>query len=237
MLKDFKKVIRECEYSNTYKMAWAKAIIELSYKYFDNANEYSELSLFDIALKMFKYYWDQTIFFNLFQSAPNQPPVILTEVKRIISLYKEKVEGFRPIVFERVLSSFDDNLHTELAKSIKRSVNNIKEYVMIRFLNLNSKKYDFYQIDNKDNKIIIKTSFLKDLYNNQEDLFDLINYRWSMMLENYNSCPRIAKKVRIMDEQEIKRTQLNKFDEYLDLENDKHICFICGKEISEHELS
>ena len=29
-----------------------------------------------------------------------------------------------------------------------------------------------------------------------------------MMLENYNSCPRIAKKVRIMDEQEIKRTQL-----------------------------
>ena len=79
MLKDFKKVIRECEYSNTYKMAWAKAIIELSNKCFDNGNEYSELSLFDIALKMFKYYWDQTIFFNLFQSAPNQLPVILIE--------------------------------------------------------------------------------------------------------------------------------------------------------------
>ena len=93
MLKYFKKVIRECEYSNTYKMAWAKAIIELSNKYFDNANEYSELSLFEIALKMFKYYWDQTIFFNLFQSTPNQPPVILTEVKRIIALYKEKVDS------------------------------------------------------------------------------------------------------------------------------------------------
>ena len=104
MLKDFKKVIRECEYSNTYKMAWAKAIIELSNKCFDNGNEYSELSLFDIALKMFKYYWDQTIFFNLFQSAPNQPPVILTEVKRIITLYKEKVDEFRPIVFERARS-------------------------------------------------------------------------------------------------------------------------------------
>ena len=85
MLKDLKKVIRECEYSNTYKMAWAKAIIELSNKYFDNVNEFSELSLFDIALKMFKYYWDQTIFFNLFQSTPNQPPVLLTEVKRIIT--------------------------------------------------------------------------------------------------------------------------------------------------------
>ena len=94
------------------------------------------------------------------------------------------------------------------------------------FLNLNSNKYDFYQIDNKNNKIIIKTSFLKELYNNQEDLFDLINYRWSMMLENYNSCPRIAKKVRIMDEQIIERKSLKIFDKFLDLENDKHICFI-----------
>ena len=237
MLKDFKKVIRECEYSNTYKMAWAKALIELSNKYFDSVNEYSELSLFDIALKMFKYYWDQTIFFNLFQSAPNQPPVILTEEKKIIALYKENVGEFRPIVFERVISSFDNNLNKELTKSIRKCVSNIKVNVMPFFLNLNSNKYDFYKIDNKNNKIIIKTSFLKELYNNQEDLFDLINYRWSMMLENYNSCPRIAKKVRIIDEQEIKRTQLNKFDEYLDLENNKHICFICGKKISEHELS
>lgn len=158
MLKDFKKIIRECEYSNTYKMAWAKALIELSNKYFDNANEYSELSLFDIALKMFKYYWDQTIFFNLFQSAPNQPPVILTEVKRIIALYKEKVDEFRPIVFERVISSFNDNLNKELNKSIRRSISNIKVNVMPFFLNLNSMKYDFYQIDNKNNKLANKKS-------------------------------------------------------------------------------
>ena len=50
MIKDFKKVIRECEYSNTYKMAWAKAIIELSNKYFDNANEYVELHGEDLKL-------------------------------------------------------------------------------------------------------------------------------------------------------------------------------------------
>lgn len=237
MIADFKKVIRECEYSNTYKMAWAKAIVELSNKYFDNANEYVELSLFDIALKMFKYYWDQTIFFNLFQSAPNQPPVILTEVKRIITLYKESVEEFKPIVFERTNSSFDNNLNIELKESIKECVKNIKVNVMPFFLNLNSNKYDFYQIDNKNKKIIIKTSFIKQLFYNQDDLYDLINYRWSMMLENYNSCPRIAKKVRIMDEQEIKRQPLHHFDKFLDLENKNHICFICGKEIGEQELS
>lgn len=57
------------------------------------------------------------------------------------------------------------------------------------------------------------------------------------MLENYNSCPRIAKKVRIMDDQRIPRSNLLKFDKYLDLENHQHICFLCGKEIHDNELS
>ena len=86
-LDDFKKVIRECDYSNTYKMAWAKGIVELSNIYNKSTEESIDICLVDIAQKMFKYYWDQTIFFNLFQSAPNQPPVILQEVKKLIEKY------------------------------------------------------------------------------------------------------------------------------------------------------
>ncbi len=66
MLKEFKRVIKECKYSNTYKMAWAKAIIELSSQHFTSKDEYVDLSLFDLATKMFKYYWDQTIFLIYF---------------------------------------------------------------------------------------------------------------------------------------------------------------------------
>ena len=237
MLKDFKKVIKECSYSNTYKMAWSKGIVELSNKYFNSDKEYVNISLFEIAEKMFKYYWDQTIFFNLFQSAPNQPPVILREVKRIIGLYKDYIKEFKPIVFERVKDKIINIMNEEYLKSIKECVKNIKVNVMPFFLNLNSIQYNFYEIDNKNNQIIIKTSFIKELYNNQEDLYDLINYRWSMMLENYNSCPRIAKKVRIMDEQIIERKPLNIFDKFLDLENDNHKCFICGNKIEDEDLS
>lgn len=87
--------------SNTYKMAWAKAIVELSSIYSKSNDEYSDISLEDIANKMVKYYWDQTIYFDLFQSAPNQIPVILTEVKKLISKYQEKEKDYKPIVFER----------------------------------------------------------------------------------------------------------------------------------------
>ncbi len=72
---------------------------------------------------------------------------------------------------------------------------------------------------------------------NCEDLFDLINYRWGMILETFNTAPRINKKVKIIDEQAIKRNSLSKFKKYLDVENPTRKCFLCGKEIKEEELS
>lgn len=236
-LDDFKKVIRECDYSNTYKMAWAKGIVELSNIYNKSTEESIDICLVDIAKKMFKYYWDQTIFFNLFQSAPNQPPVILQEVKKLIELYQISNNDYKPIVFERAFRYIEANLLKEYNKSINNCVRNIKVNVMPFFLNLEGKTFDFYRIDKMNNKITIKLNLIKALYKHQQDLFDLINYRWSLMLENYNSCPRIAKKVRIIDEQEVKRKDLKIFDEFLELENDNHICFICGKKIEDADLS
>lgn len=72
---------------------------------------------------------------------------------------------------------------------------------------------------------------------NAQDLFDLINYRWSLILETFNSSPRINKKVRIIDERGIKRSPLERFDRFLDVENPGHICFVCGKKIEGEDLS
>ena len=236
-LEDFKKVIRECNYSNTYKMAWAKAIVELSNNYYNYKGDDINLYLNDIAEKMFKYYWDQTIFFSLYQSAPNQPPIILQKVKEIINMYRNDFDSI-PIVYNRISEKIKEKYSKEYKKAIRDSVSNIKSYVMPLFLNLDRQTYDFYKIDKTNSLISIKKDKLMELYKNQQDLFDMINYRWSLMLENYNSCPRIGKKVRIMDDQEIKRNvNLTDFDKYLDLENKEHICFICGKSIENDELS
>lgn len=238
MLDDLKKVIRECDYSNTYKMAWAKALVESSNMYLDSISSIVEISLYDIATKMFKYYWDQTIYFNLYQSAPNQPPIILQEVKKLIDLYQQKKDDFKPITFVRANQFIIHNFEKEFKSSIGKCISNIKSYVMPFFLNLEGKTYNFYGINKKENKIYISKQLLEEIYNIKQDLFDLINYRWSLMLENYNSCPRIAKKVRIMDDQEVKRKRpLTSFDKFLDLENGNHTCFICGKNIPDRELS
>ena len=237
-LDDFKLVIRQCDYSNTYKMAWSKAIVELSGQFKDETSDYTAIELNDIATKMFKYYWDQTIYFNLFQSAPSQPPVIVNCVKEIIKKYQEEKKDYKPIVFIKAEEIIKTKYKKEFDSSIRKSISNIKENVMPFFLNLNGNKYDFYSIDKKNNVIMLKTANLRELYKNQQDLFDLINYRWSLMLEDYNSSPRIGKKVRIMDEQKIRRAKaLTFFDKFLDYENGEHICFICGHHIEDDKLS
>ena len=237
-LDDFKLIIRQCDYSNTYKMAWAKAIVELSGLYNDIDTEEVNVNLCDIVEKMFKYYWDQTIYFNLFQSAPSQPPVILQHVKKLISLYQKYKKDYKPVVYNKVDEELKDVFKNDFNKAIKDSVRSVKDNVGPFFLNFQRGKYLFYTFDKKLDYITFKTSDLHILYSNQQDLFDLINYRWSLMLEDYNSSPRIGKKVRIMDEQKIKRPKaLTFFDKFLDFENENHICFICGERISDDKLS
>lgn len=56
----FKQIIRECNYDNTYKMAWEKSIVELSSKY-DLSKEKVVIKFEEISKKYIKYYWNQMI--------------------------------------------------------------------------------------------------------------------------------------------------------------------------------
>lgn len=86
-LSDFKKIIRGGNYTNTYKMAWGKALVELSAKYV-NSTGMVRINFSDIAQCVFKYYWNQTIYFDLIQSSNiTEEPYIIQTVKSMIELY------------------------------------------------------------------------------------------------------------------------------------------------------
>lgn len=79
-------------------MGWGKSIIECC---IETPNE-SIISFDRISLKMFKYYWNQTIFFDLQQSPnPIKPPELLTYVKGVISSYQSEY-GFKPTLFDKI---------------------------------------------------------------------------------------------------------------------------------------
>lgn len=234
----FKRIIRECNYTNTYKMAWAKALVEISLEEQYHTNML-EIDLKNIANKFIKYYWNQTIFFNLIQGSNLiETPLILQYIQKLINEYYSFIGTRKPDRFERI----EDYLKTTMAKEynvcIAKTIKTLKADVSWRFTFINGKNYnEIYEYNKGDDKLKILAENLEVLKNNHEDLFDIINYKWGLILETFNSSPRINKKVKIIDEQEVKRKSLSKFKEYLDLENPKRKCFICGKQIKDKELS
>lgn len=234
----FKRIIRECNYDNTYKMAWAKALVEISIET-NSSDDVVIIKLENIAEKFIKYYWNQTIFFDLVQGSNLlKPPVILQYVKALIEDYYVFAGGRKPDRFEKVEELIKYNISKAYNNCVKKVMTALKSDVSWRFTFIDGETHsEVYKYEKGNNELEILNENLKILKENSDDLFDLINYRWGLILETFNSSPRVNRKVKIIDEQDIKRNSLSKFKEYLDLENEERKCFICGERINDDELS
>ena len=222
-IHDLCEVIRDGDMENTYKMVWIRSLVEtcvleLSLKtiHFDNLSK-----------KIFGYYWNQTIYFDLEQSPnPQKRPEIYQRVVEEIGRYRSKF-GYQPQWFSRVESRVNipvKNISSVLAKD-----------VCWRFPKVGRKTYNLYDLDKKNRTITLENPSL--LVDYSKVLFDLINYRWTQKLEEFNHSPRISKKVRGTDREDIKRSPLTKYKKYLDLENPEHVCFHTGEKIKDENLS
>ncbi|WP_432694335.1 HNH endonuclease domain-containing protein [Priestia aryabhattai] len=239
-IKQWHNLILNCNFDNTYKMVWSKALVELSVNVSDEVDK--DIIIFDfedIAKLCLKYYWNQTIYFDLIQS-PNlkKPPEILNHIKSLITHFFDAKNSVHPVRFEKI----DFNrlqLIDKYEETVKRIITTLKKDVCWRFKILNSNTYDIYELDRKKGKVYFKRQDVLTLKQNSDLLFTFINYRWTQMLEGFNYSPRISRKVRAIDENNIKRVSLKKFHKYLDLmfEDSKRKCFYCGEEIEDSNLS
>ena len=132
--KRFTKIIRECNYDNTYKMAWAKALVEICSN-ISLDSEFISISLREIADKFLKYYWNQTIFFDLMQGTnPLKPPVILSLVKDLINKYFSAIGKKQPEVYEKVEDRFEYiGLQKDYQKTLNQITRTLKQDVSWRF--------------------------------------------------------------------------------------------------------
>ena len=220
---DLSTVIRDCIMTNTYKMAWIRSLVEISVKQPKRKN----IHFSDLSPLIFKYYWNQSIYFNLNQGPnPLKKPEIHQMVIEEIKKYQDQY-NYQPLFFSRIQNKINVDVN---------KINGIlTQDVSWRFPKLGNKKFDFYDL-NKENFCL--RNHRPDLLRKYSDiLFELINYKWVQKLEQFNSSPRISKKVNGTDRENIKRGNLSNFKKYLDLENPERKCFITNEIIEDDELS
>ena len=208
---------------NTYKMVWIRSIVESCV--LDPKN--SLIHFDQLSEKIFGYYWNQTIYFGLKQCLnPNKLPKIYQIVLEEIGRYQGKF-GNKPEWFSRV--------RNRVPVPLSFISNVLKTDVCWRFPKLNGEHFDIYELDKNKKTISVKYPELIKEYS--DILFELINYRWTQKLEEFNHSPRISKKVLGTDRERVRRGSLSKFRKYLDLENPHRICFFTNRPLSDQELS
>jgi len=238
-IKQWDNLILNCNFDNTYKMAWSKALVELAVHYSDSDDDFMVFDFNDIGKLCLKYYWNQMIFFDLIQGSNlKKPPSIVSGTKDLIMLFFNKKQSVQPVRFERIdFSSI--GLARDYESTIKNIVRILKQDVCWRFKNLKGEVFNIYELDCVKSYVTFNKTQILMLKEYSNHLFTVINYRWTQMLEGFNYSPRISRKVRAIDENNIKRTSLKKFHKYLDLmfSDGKRKCFYCGEDIADVEIS
>ena len=216
-LKKVLDLINNGSMDNTYKMSWIRSIVESCEKSSKKNIHFDELSKL-----IFKYYWNQCVFFNLNQSHNrNKKPEIIQIVENSIKEYQSS-RGFKKETFIRIENEIDIPV-TKISSVLKKDV-------CKRFLYLGGKIHKIYDYDLTKREINLFNPEILKTYS--EILYNSINYRWTQELETMDGSPRISKKIKGVDRDQFpKRGNLNKFRKFIDEENPKKECFLTGKKI------
>ena len=102
-IRTWNYIIMNGGYDNTYKMAWAKALVELSIEAKDEGQPNITFTFKQIAEKYLNYYWNQTIYFDLVQGSNlKKRPEILNSTKALIEQYYLTKGNYLPERFEKI---------------------------------------------------------------------------------------------------------------------------------------
>lgn len=216
--ESFREIIKNCDYDNTYKMAWGKSLIEMSLE-LDLSKDKIIIRLEDIAEKYIKYYWNQIIFFDLKQATNlNKIPTIIVIIKELIDKYYEytnemilEAKKISRVTFKKL------NLLKEYDDTIKSITKVLKQDVSWRFLLLDGKNTNIYDYVKGNDYIQIESKLLKKLKENNEELLNIINYRWLLILKNINGYGNINKKVKLFNDDMINKSLVEVISDIFDI--------------------
>ena len=202
------KIIETMSNDNTYKLAWGKALIEITAEDMTDASELI-ISFRAIGYKMLKYYWNQIFFFKLKQSS-GKKPVVVQETESCIEKYIEISQSNLPKWFDYA----DEKLRREpdfYNNALEKIARALKPDVSWRFLKSGEEELPLYKLDRSNMTVTFTRAQVDDIKQCSLVFAQLLNYKWAELLEKFNSSPRIVSKVRGLSEAKLRQSSLTKF--------------------------
>ena len=229
-------IIEKMKNDNTYKLAWGRAILEcISTDKYNKEEQKVSIKFGDIAECMIRYYWNQMFFFNLKQS-PDKVPVVCQNTQKLIDEYKKVTESNIPKWFDVGTKLIDKEIYKKI---VKDSAKTLHENVAWRFKIIDKESLEIYEIDKKNNLLVLNHNDVMELKEYSIVLSKLLNYKWAQLLEKFNFAPKITTKVKGISNSKIQRASLSQYKKQLlkEFEGRKVIDFYTGDELDITEIS
>ncbi|MCU0104600.1 hypothetical protein N7603_02905 [Acholeplasma vituli] len=212
-IKKWFDILNGMSNDNTYKLAWGRAIIEaIVFNEGSIIDDHYRIHFDRISMHILKYYWNQSFFFNLKQSArQSNPPVVVQLTDTLIDYYKSKVSNI-PVWFDKVKSTINNEI---LQNKVHQISTVLTQNVSWRFLKIEDETVEIYVLNNKERYIELSLEDVESIKSYHEILIQLFNYKWAQLLEKYNIQPRIVSKIKGSSDNQLKRNNLSKYKDIL----------------------
>lgn len=236
-IRNFYDIIQKVDNDNTYKPAWAQAILEcvVNDEYEVQGDEYI-IYHYDSVQKLMKYYWNQMGFFGLSQGPSS---VLETRIEEIKQEFQENTKITYPVWYDKVESFLKRN-PVRFERQVKKFITLVNKGVAAKFEKIDTKhRVDVYELDTKFKCIKFTEKQINEIKEHASVLENVIDYKWAQLLEDNNKAPYIIKKVRGSKEYRFKRQNLLKYRnillEYSHLEGAKD--FYTGELVEISDIS
>ncbi len=241
-INEWIEIIENMNTTTTYKLAWGKAIIDcIKDNNFEEKEGFILITIDSLAYNVLRYYWNQEYFFHLKQAGPQakNKSIILEEVIKLINIYEQIVGSKNPIWFDRAVLDIKKHNLPKFNQAIRRIGKNLIDNPCKYFVHIGNEKYYYvYNLNANKNMILIKKCDASCLNEYANILIQIINYKWSQLLEEYNNAPKINQKVARASERKIRRKNLSNFIKYLILtSNNEYKDFYTGKILDKNDIS
>jgi hypothetical protein len=209
------RIIEEMQNSNTYKLAWGRAILELCCLERSVQDEIT-FSFDQISELFLKYFWNQSYFFDLRQGPKGTKPKIQKITDELLELHKSSSKSNIPLWFDNAKVSLTGT--KAYKRTIRKITATLKVNVARRFCNVIDGSLEVYKLDLVNETVSLSPYEVHTLKEHSYILFQLLNYRWAQLLELYNHDPKVIMKVKGLSESKIRRNSLREFRDLLLLE-------------------
>ncbi|MFZ5648062.1 MAG: HNH endonuclease [Bacillota bacterium] len=228
--------IRNCSTRHTYDTAWARAVVEfLEGERIGPERSEVPVDIKVTAASMIRYYWDHTVYFGLLQGPnPLKQPEIIRRVHSLVGEYYKNNRPVEPVSFQR--AGFNPRIRELIDDHIDAATEILKNDVIPRYIQKGHGHEQFIQYTKGEDLLFFPQAAALAVVENSQLIIEAVYYRWAQILENFNTSPRLSKKVRVIDTDDLRDRPLSYYTKYLDIENPEHLCFHCGQPIPDKEL-